>query len=703
VPTRTTEVGMTGVTPPSAAPAATSCGLIAGTLVASAYAALELLVQGPLTMSADELIGPWYIGAVFPYVIAYAALGALIGAVVGFLLGRAGRLRHHVSPTLATLLMLVFVGNAWLFGFGLTRTPYLPMLVPVALWLLAGLLFLKESPARSFVGSPWPAALVTLAPLALSRGDVINFGEVGNTVAAWLVIGIVALKAVLAQRRDEPSRPPSWKPQAVVTATVILAAFGLMRMLAVEPAAAQQQSQATDRPNVVLIVLDTTRADRMSLYGHEQRTTPRLEAFASHATLYRHAYAAGDMTLSSHASLFTGLYPTQHGGHLDTDTRRAIAATVPTLAELLRKAGYRNYGSVANPVYLDPVYGFARGFDEWHMPRPLAVVSPEQGTYLLRKGVYKLLLPWVWTEALRLFVPASTIASSGETLLAESEDEPFFLFLNFMDSHRPWLSSGEFRTRFPGYDQTFDEVALRSVQPEVIAGRRSVSPEEAAKMGAAYDGSLAYLDDIVGRMLDRFGREPWYDGSLIVVTADHGEQLGEKNQIDHGNGVDHGLTSIPLIVKFPGQKDAREVRSPVSQVDVFSTIAAVAGATVPGPRAGVDLAVGDPGEERSIIIESYPFRNFIRDNPVMDRMERALVKGRWKFISSTRGRRELYDMVSDPTESTNLASSHTDVAADLERRLEEWTVAAEKQRPPATLPAGDQDLLQRMRALGYLQ
>src|SRR5688572_24323206 len=161
---------MTGVTPPSAAPAATSCGLIAGTLVASAYAALELLVQGPLTMSADELIGPWYIGAVFPYVIAYAALGALIGAVVGFLLGRAGRLRHHVSPTLAALLMLVFVGNAWLFGFGLTRTPYLPMLVPVALWLLAGLLFLKESAARSFVGSPWPAALVTLAPLALSRG-----------------------------------------------------------------------------------------------------------------------------------------------------------------------------------------------------------------------------------------------------------------------------------------------------------------------------------------------------------------------------------------------------------------------------------------------------------------------------------------------------------------------------------------------------
>ena len=130
-----------------------------------------------------------------------------------------------------------------------------------------------------------------------------------------------------------------------------------------EPVAAQQRARPSDRPNIVLISLDTTRADHLSVYGYTRRTTPRLEAFAARATRYRRAYANGDMTLSTHASLSTGLYPTLHGAYLDNEQRWAIAATVPTLAELLRKAGYRNYGAVANPGFLDPVYGFARGFD----------------------------------------------------------------------------------------------------------------------------------------------------------------------------------------------------------------------------------------------------------------------------------------------------------------------------------------------------
>ena len=232
-----------------------------------------------------------------------------------------------------------------------------------------------------------------------------------------MVLGL----ALLARSRVFPRRLASWKPQAVVTGGVFLFSFGLMWLCSMEPVAAQQRAAPSDRPNIVLIALDTTRADRMSVYGHPHRTTPRLEAFAARATRYRHAYANGDMTLSSHGSLFTGLYPTLHGAHIDDEHRWAIAATVPTLGELLRKAGYRNYASVANPVYLDPVYGFARGFDEWRIPRPLAVLSPVRpATYLLRMGVYKLALPWVWTEAMRLFVPASEIASAGETMAADS-------------------------------------------------------------------------------------------------------------------------------------------------------------------------------------------------------------------------------------------------------------------------------------------
>ena len=255
-----------------------------------------------------------------------------------------------------------------------------------------------------------------------------------------------------------------------------------------------------------------------------------------------------------------------------------------------------------------------------------------------------------------------------------------------------------------GYDQTFDEFTIRPFNREVIAGTRTVTASEMAKMHAAYDGTVAYMDDVVGRLLERFAGEPWYDQSLIIITADHGEQLGEQNRIEHGNGLDHGATSIPLIVKFPGQTTARDVHAPVSQVDVFSTIAAAAGVPVPGPRPGMDLGEGDPGEERSLIMESFPYQSRTRPNPEFDRMERAVVKGRWKLIASTRGRRDLYDMVSDPTETTNLAAGRADVARELEGLLQDWTTSAERQRPaPTPRSKRDSRLLQRLRALGYLQ
>ena len=686
----------------SAAPATTSHGVFAGVLVASAYAALEILLSGPFPLKSGQVIGRWYTVAVFTYVFVYAVLGAVVGTLVGFGLGRLGWKRHNVIPCLSALLMLAFVANAWRWGWGPGTSPFLGLLPPFALWLLCGLLF-PEDRARNFAGSPWPAAIVTLAPISVSQDLMAQSGSgslVSGAVAGGIVAVVVAL-ALLSRSRPSLSRLASGKPQAAVTLAVFLVSFGMLHVSSAHSAAAVSHTEASERPNIVLITLDTTRADHLSVYGYPRRTTPHLEAFASAATLYRHAYANGDMTLASHASIFTGLYPTQHGAHFEGDLRAAISAEVPTLAELLSKAGYRNYAAVANSVLLDPMYGFARGFDTYAMPRPLAVVSP-RSPYLLRMGVYKITLPWLWTEAMRLFMPADDIAPVGETLIAGAGGRPFFLFLNFMESHRPWISSGTFRALFPSYDQTFDEMTLGSLQPDVISGKRAISADELSKMHAAYDGCIAYLDHVVGGLLERLQREPWYEGSLVIVTADHGELFGEKSLIDHGNSVDHGLTSIPMIVKFPGQTTPREVQSSVSQVDVFSTIAAAAGVALPGPRPGVDLAAGDLDGGRTIVIESYPSINFIRDNPKMDRMERALVKGRWKMIESSRGRRELYDMVGDPDESVDLSSSRAE-AQELDGLLREWVASAESQRPEATFPPNERDLIPNLQALGYVK
>jgi arylsulfatase A-like enzyme len=674
----------------------------AGALVGATYAALELLCDGPFTMEASQSIGAWYTSALATYSLLYTVSGGLIGALAGTLLSRVGCQRHHVMPTLSALLMLVFVGNALSFGLRLGSSPWLALLLPVALWLLTGLLVDADDPVRAFVGSPWPAAVLTLVPTVVSSGDAVGLGQPGNTIAA---AGIVALVLGLPRlARSSPGLRAMTAPRAhaIATGLVFVAGFGMLWLLSPATVQAVTPAAASRRPSIVLITLDTTRADHLSAYGYPRPTTPRLQTFASRATVYRHAYANGDMTLSSHGSIFTGLYPTQHGAHVEGSERTAVSTDVPTLGDLLKKAGYRTYASVANKIFLDPVWGFARGFDRWEWLNPLPVVPVNDRWYLLRRGLYKATLPVIWTEALRAFAPGSQVASVGEQLIADAEGQPFFLFMNFMEDHRPWVPPAESRLPFADYEQTFDELALRSFQPSVMMGLRSVTPGERSKIAAAYDASVASLDIVVGGLFDRFAQEPWWNDSLVIVTADHGEHLGERNLLDHGNGVDAALTSIPLIVKFPHQTDARVVTSPVSQVDVFTTIAGAAGVPLPGPRPGQDLGTGDPDEERPIIMESFPSSTFTA-NPKMDRTERAIVRGRWKLIASTNGRRDLYDMDDDPTESRELSARHADVAAELDTALKAWAISAERLRPAKNLPRRNETLMQRLRTLGYLQ
>lgn len=689
--------------PPSEhTPATIIHGAFVGLQTACAYAALEILLNGPFTLRPGEEIGPQYAGLVFFYVALYAVVGALAGAAAGFVLGRLGLKRHHLPPTMAAVLMLAFVGNALCWGSSVGSSPFLAVLPPFALWLLCGLLFEKEDKARTVAGSPWPAAIVTLAPLSLCWDLMDGFPVIPTNLLAGTIAAGVLSAALLARKRERLASIANGKGQLAFTAAVLLAGFGMMRVLATPATEAAGQSEPSGRPNIVLISLDTTRADHLSVYGYSRRTTPHLEAFAAGATLYRHAYANGDMTLASHASMFTGLFPTQHGAHYDGDFRRAIAAEVPTLAELLHKAGYRTTAAVANTALLDPSYGFARGFDRYVMPRHRGVVVPVYSFYL-RMGLYKLMLPWLWTEAMRRFVDASEIAAVGERMAGQPGGKPFFLFLNFMESHRPWMSGTGYRARYPAYDQTFDEMKIQHLPREPLTGAYTIPAGDAARMHAAYDGSIAYLDHVVGGLLERLNRQPWYENSLVIVTADHGEFFGEHGLLDHGNSVGHELTSIPMIVKFPGQNSGREVQSPVSQVDVFSTIAAAAGLAQPGGVRGVDLALGDPGGERTIVMESYPFVNFTSVSPKMNRLERGLVKGRWKMIQSNRGRRDLYDMVSDPQESKNLWTSHSEVAREMDGLLREWVANSGLQRPVTRVVPRERNLLRRLKALGYAQ
>jgi arylsulfatase A-like enzyme len=682
-----------------------SVGLLAGIHVAATYGALEMFLTGPLysLVVPDRLIGFWFTRAVFTYAALCIVFGAMAGAVIGIVLGRIGKKAFHLNYALAAMLTIAFSVNTLHWTKELVDSPFLVLAIPIAIWLLAGLVSDRENRARSFLASPWAITIILLAPVWLSRELMIGSGLTARLAASGGVVMAVLLLALLSRTRSFVAVLASWRLQLGLTVAVYLASFFLLQVFSAQSVLADSPvEQRANRPNVVLISLDTTRADHLSLYGYSRRTTPKLEAFAAGATLYRYAYANGDMTLPSHASMFTGLYPTQHGAHADHSLYNAISDQVPTLSELLRKAGYRNYAVVANFIFLDPRYGFARGFDTFFMPRPLPVVS-NSATYLLRTGIYSLTIPWLWTDAMRRFFTADEIAAAGEKLLAGAGDKPFFLFLNFMEPHRPLAAPAHFRKMFPNYDQGFDELEIRSFEHDVYRELHTVTPGEMAKMQSAYDGGIAYMDDAAGRLLERLKEQPWYDASLIIVTSDHGELFGEKHMIDHGNSVDHGITGIPMVIKFPYQKGGPVVQSPVSQVDVFTTIAAIAGAAVPPKCAGVNLAAGDPGEDRAIILESYPAGTYMNLHKKMNRMERAIVRGRWKMIRSNRGRRELYDMANDPKETKNLWNTRNEVARELDGLMRDWVATGGGQMPLSKSGPSDPEMIQRLKSLGYAQ
>ncbi len=685
-------------------PATVSGGILTGLTMAGAYAALEMLLTGPLNalIHPERMIGSWYLGAVCLYFFLYLLGGAFVGAIAGLALRFAKRPAHHGSLILSVILMVLFAVNSLTWQSAISHSPFLLVVFPAVVWVAAGLLRERGDPSRAIAASPWFTAVLLLGPVWLSRVLLLGEPLIVRMLASASLVAALFLTAVAARRKPGVLRVCGLRPQGVLTALVFGASYLMLDGMQDSPVTAMGQPAATNRPNLILISLDTTRADHLSVYGYARKTSPNLERFASRATLYRRAYSNGDFTLPSHASMLTGRFPSEHGAVGDMNGFHPISASVATLPELLKRRGYFTSAVVANHAFLTPAFGFHRGFDRMNVLQPIPVVASDSG-YQLRAGLCALTLPWLWTDAIRPYAYSDDVAARGEAEIGRANGRPFFLFLNLMDSHRPWVSRGRFRNMFPNYDQRAIRLDTREGFRDILRGTRLVSAKERDKMHAAYDGGIRYMDDALGRLLRRLSESPWFDDSLIVITADHGDLFGRNQLIDHGNSLDQGATRIPFIVKFPGQNLGRVVESPVSLVDVFSTIARAGGVQSNVRDAGVNLAEGDPGSERTIVLESYPVRHFAKENPRLTRMERAIVRGRWKLIESNRGRRDLFDIAADPAETKNLWSTRMDVAWELHRRLREWTVAANSMRPPSTQSTPDPKRRLNLKALGYAQ
>jgi arylsulfatase A-like enzyme len=236
---------------------------------------------------------------------------------------------------------------------------------------------------------------------------------------------------------------------------------------------------------------------------------------------------------------------------------------------------------------------------------------------------------------------------------------------------------------------------------EVMRTERHIAPALRKHLIDKYDGALSYLDHEIGQLMDHLKRVGLYENTLIVITADHGEAFGEHDLMQHGVSVYRDQLHVPLLIKWPKARGTRRVDEVVSGVDIMPTILEVAGGKIPKGISGQSLSRGGAAATRVLLSETHPCPDVMRLHPRFNRIERAIRSGRWKFIQSTAGKRELYDMEADPFEKRNLYAVAKNKAAELEQILTKWIA---RLKPQSRIPAQlDKEALERLKALGYVQ
>jgi len=549
-------------------------------------------------------------------------------------------------------------------------------------------------------------------------GQLVDGGD-ALVLALWLVGGIAVgtLSGRLPARLRVP--PAAWSGALAAAAVGVGALISLAdgRSSSVEVPATSGWGR---RPPVVLVVLDTVRADHVPLYGYPRNTMPAFTEFGRRdGVVVRRAYANGAWSLPSHASLFTGLHPPRHGAHepFEDDPRKPAGGgyrlpdAIPTLAEILAGAGYWTAGMSANFGPLSHLFGLDRGFQHYDAePDPtqtLAALSPLRIPRLPSSpfaSFAAFLERWPPFASCDFFLGvryqrARLITDGALALVDAARDQPFFLFVNYMDAHSPYSPPREYRHRFPGVRWT---LGLHGIderrQRRVLRGDRPVSAEEFEHLRALYDGELAYLDAEFGRLLEGLRRHDRWSEMLLVITSDHGDAFGEHASLGHGVSLYEELIRVPLVLK-PGSAPApaapgEEIPGPLESVDVFATILAHAGVAAPDEIDGIPW-----GRTRTSAHAWLYSKNPLGiPSDRFDRERRAVIHAGWKLIESTSGEVELFDLERDPGELRNLAD------AEPERRLAlSALVDSTHSRVFGQGAVEDAEALERLRALGYVR
>ena len=433
-----------------------------------------------------------------------------------------------------------------------------------------------------------------------------------------------------------------------------------------------------ENPKIILISLDTLRADHLGCYGYDRETSPNLDTLAQESILFTHTYAQSSWTLPSHVSMLFSLNSASHQVYYPD---QKIDSSLPSIANFLKREGYLTY-AMTSGGYVSSIFGFAKGFD-WY-DEPLDKSKDPLGQY----------------EAERLYAHTSE-------WLRNNKDKPFFLFLHTYQTHGPYYCPSPWNERFLEEKAEWTRMDLTQFF-ESRGDNYTFSPEEIANVVSLYDGEIRYTDDMLIKPLVSLLKDlNIYDNTLIIITSDHGEEFHDHEGWLHGRNLYEESIRVPLIIKFPNSEfKGKKLTANCSLIDIMPTILEIASVkynkkSIEG-KSLMDMVLDKEKKSRSFISDlahrdvPHPCPSLIASN---DGDLKVIIEKSKESIKSIK----VYNLQNDPLEKTDIFRDHRKWAREFIKKIEDYYQDKKKILRKIGFIKMDKAQEERLRALGYLR
>jgi len=457
------------------------------------------------------------------------------------------------------------------------------------------------------------------------------------------------------------------------------------------------------KPNIILIVIDAARADHFSCYGYPKKTTPNIDRIAEESVLYENAISPAGWTLPAHTSMFTGTCVSKHGLH---NENHIFDDKLPTLPEVLKREGYQTAGFCRND-WISDATGLTRGFSEFHN------ILYGKFKHKLRRFVnyFKIKGKDSWGYEIN--------RKAKQWLSKNHSKAPFFMFVHYDELHLPYLIPSPYNNKFLPAGIIYKDARNINQNPKAYyAGVAEMGQKEFEISKALYDCALAYQDNLIKELYDFLKKIKKLDNTILMITSDHGESLGDHNHFDHYYVLYDTLLKVPLIVRYPKlfTPGLRE-KSMVQTLDFLPTLKEIL--DLADPELDVMQGISLPP-----VVSSKPARAFTISERYQDlkelkksysgldlshliRFERdrkiAIRTEKYKLIESSNYESELYNLIDDKNEEHNIINDNKKVAEELQQKIDEWR----KSFTPAEIAGSEADFdepaRKRLESLGYLR